>query len=838
MKNKNLTAILSIFCAGISSGLFFFAQQIPTIRTFSEQAQDTAILQSVPPLARLGFFLLAGTLVVLTFWLSYSAILSKRMRRDFIEIAQQDALTYLPLCVLLVVLLRFNSLLTYYFEGLLFLSDTAALLLLLLSLFGVCHLKIAQLARHRCPRHEPGQSADIPSVPSWRIAAGLFLTSLIIYAAVGFRLKNTNGPGGDEPHYLLITHSIVQDHDLQIGNNYKQRDYQVYFQGTLDPHLSIAKDRTRYSIHPIGMPLLLAPAYALKRGYTAPLLSMNVMAACLSVLLFYIAAALTGRRWLAFLLWALLSFTPPLLFYSSQLYPETPSALFLAAAFYLIYSQRQRQAWRAVIIGLLLAYLPWLQQRMILPAILLWAYHLYRLRTLPERRPHFGAEASISTLLLTASDAFMAAYYYALFGNPLPNAPYASVGITHVFSRQIFLREGLLGLLFDQETGLLIFAPFMMFAGAGLLFLFRKQASLGVMALAVMLSIYIPCAGFTLNWRGAWSPPARYMVTLIPILLIPLSIGAAQLSRTAHRYLFALSALLSVGWSAYFLREPSSLLMWNRGINPLFHQLSNVIDVTRYFPSFTETGQGNFALTAAWLCGIVIMTLGLYRRSLAPRSESRRSTITIGEKLARLALIYAGVIALFGVWTFLRVRLEYPIAIPGGQNRALRQFLIHQPSLAVLRSQVLPPDAIPPSDLRFAYVSRDKVGRKGKTPPGFIVSGPNEAFQKGAYRAYFQMKLLSSLPADAVVRLDVAADAGTRIFAERIIMPSDFPALNQEHAFLLAFDLPEDVPDVETRVYFYGLADVTVTRILIEPIMKDEAMAVDAPNFLDRKSDF
>lgn len=822
MKNKHLTAILSILGAGVSLGAFFFARHIPALRTFSEQAQETAILQSVPSLARFGLFLLVAILLLTTFWLAYSAVLSKRMRRDFIEIAQQDALTYLPFCLLFATLLRFHSLLTYYFEGMLLLSDTAALLLLLLSLFGVCHLKISQFVSRRHPYDETEQYARISPPLSRKIAIGLFLTSLLIYAVVGFRLKAANGPGGDEPHYLLITHSIVQDHDLQIGNNYKQRDYQVYYQGELDSHVSIAKDRTRYSIHPIGMPLLLVPAYALKRGYTTPILCMNIMAACLSVLLFYIADALTGRRRLAFLLWGLLSFTPPLLFYSSQLYPETPSALFLAAAFYLMHSQQRRQTWRVVVIGLLLAYLPWLQQRMILPAVLLWAYHLYRLRILPERRLHLWREAGISTLCLAVSGAFMAGYYYALFGNPLPNAPYASVGIKQVFSLDIFLREGAFGLLFDQEAGLFIFAPYMIFVGAGLLILLRKQASLGMLAVAIILSIYIPCAGFTLNWRGAWSPVARYMVAVIPILLIPLSVGLAHLSRSLYRYLFALSALLSAGWSYYFLREPFSLLMWNRGINPLFHQLSNVIDVTRYFASFTETGQGSFALAAAWLCGIALITLDIYRRSLAPRRELSRSTISIGEQLAWLAVIYVSVIAIFGAWTFLRVRLGYPIAIAGGQNRALRQFLARQDSQAVFRSQIVSPDAILPSDLRFVYVSRDKIGRKGKTPPGFLVSGPNEPFLQGTYRAYFHIRLESSFPAETVAELDVVADSGSRVFAQQTLTPSDFSGCGEECFFVLPFTLPEEVPNLETRVYFYGSTDITVTRILIEPERNQE----------------
>ena len=76
-------------------------------------------------------------------------------------------------------------------------------------------------------------------------------------------------PCGDEPHYLVIAQSLWRDGDLKIENNHTRRDYKEYFAPDLDPHyLTRGADNEIYSIHPVGMPVLMAPVYA-AGGYPA-----------------------------------------------------------------------------------------------------------------------------------------------------------------------------------------------------------------------------------------------------------------------------------------------------------------------------------------------------------------------------------------------------------------------------------------------------------------------------------------------------------------------------------------------------------------------------------------
>ena len=73
------------------------------------------------------------------------------------------------------------------------------------------------------------------------------------------------------------------------------------------------------------------------------------------------------------------------------------------------------------------------------------------------------------------------AFFYAIWGTPLPMAPYGSL----VQTTPLNLRFGAPGLLFDQEYGLLAYAPVYILAATGLYQMWRSGGELRRQAIEI-----------------------------------------------------------------------------------------------------------------------------------------------------------------------------------------------------------------------------------------------------------------------------------------------------------------------------------------------------------------
>src|SRR5713101_2612145 len=81
--------------------------------------------------------------------------------------------------------------------------------------------------------HPPRTLARVARDP--RRAPWLAAAAAALVYAIGAYQIFPRLPTGDEPHYLVITQSLLRDHDLKIENNHRRGDYREYYNQKLSP---------------------------------------------------------------------------------------------------------------------------------------------------------------------------------------------------------------------------------------------------------------------------------------------------------------------------------------------------------------------------------------------------------------------------------------------------------------------------------------------------------------------------------------------------------------------------------------------------------------------------
>jgi hypothetical protein len=409
------------------------------------------------------------------------------------------------------------------------------------------------------------------------------LQAVVFVVLWGLITHGTHAGTGDEPHYLAIAHSIAFDGDLDLANNYGA-DEPLVGGGVLQPeaHVRAGVDGVARPVHDIGLPLVFAPFVRLAVPLTNALtrivpetamrrarlnppvlyrhlisLAMIALTAVLAGLMFDAFLALGASAPTALGTAALLTLSPPLLIFSALFFTELLSALVCFVVFYRISLSEVRGTAPWLWLGCLTGFLFLLHARNLGLTIPLVALGLHRLRA-----PHLRREALAFTLGVASLVAVRIWVNYWFWGTPIAG-PHARVGewpgwwglVVESTTRTV-------GLLVDQEYGLLVYGPVYAAAlwGAGALMRAKRDVALSVFLTAgVYLALVICPLTNVHGWTGAWSPAARFVTPVTPLLGLLLFAGL----RVAPRPLAVVVVTLQVAISAYAWQHPK--ILWNDG---------------------------------------------------------------------------------------------------------------------------------------------------------------------------------------------------------------------------------------------------------------------------------
>jgi hypothetical protein len=432
-----------------------------------------------------------------------------------------------------------------------------------------------------------------------RRAAALWLVFFAVYAAtVDMRAFDGASYAGDEPHYLLTAKAIVDHGNLDLTDEYRSRGYASFYPRALDPHGLLTGGRLNEP-HGAGFPLLISPAYAIG-GAEAVEFLIAALAAFTMLLAYRLALRVVPDPWALGATLAV-GLSPPLLGWSTAVYPELPAALLLCGAALLALRATARPTRRtAYSCFALIAVLPWLEPKFILPGAAVGLFAFQSLRR--ARRPVLAVTA---VELVGFSIALYVGLNNALFGGPTPySAASGDASGLDVSFPLGYLDRAYRGvaLLIDRDYGVLRWAPVLALAFVGALVLWRERRSGLVRAIpglrgeetaallcgAVVLTQVFVAVFLSPTAFGFWHP-GRYLIPVLPLCVPLVALGLRRAPRVG-----ALLALIGVVASVWLYID----VRWGGG--GLVAGLPDAPwgPLERAFPLFVEGSTYPFVLAA------------------------------------------------------------------------------------------------------------------------------------------------------------------------------------------------------------------------------------------------
>lgn len=495
---------------------------------------------------------------------------------------------------------------------------------------GIVWLTIAAGLVAARPPHLPA-AVSRPLLAPWLAAAVVAIASLVVFSQVRSVI-----PGGDEPHYLAATQSLLHDADLKVANNYEKGEYLEYFPGRLEPHfLKRSTSGEIYSIHAPGVSIIVLPAFAVA-GYPGAVWTMIVCAALTAALMWRLAFAISGSAAAAWVGVVGVCFSAPYFFHTFTIYPEIIGGFgVLLGVWLLIELANGREPGTRVLmaIGSALAALPWLHSRFAVLSAIIGILIVLRLaaRSAPVARI-----SSFLAVPLIAGAAWFA-FFYLIWGSPSPAAPYGPDTSTSLS----YVPRGIIGLLFDQQFGILTTAPVFVVALIGGVALLRSQPRLAIELALIAIPYAVTVAAYAMWWGGA-AAPGRFLVAVLPLAALPMAKAYAG-SRTVRSVALVLAVVSAALLVPRAFEDNGRFIFNNRsGLDATVQWLSANADLPAALPSvFRDGGAAALRSGVIWLmaCVLVAAVVGLVAR--------RWST---GARVAMTGVSLAACVSGSGLW--------------------------------------------------------------------------------------------------------------------------------------------------------------------------------------------
>jgi len=643
-----------------------------------------------------------------------------------------------------------------------------------------------------------------------RILFVFFLGFFILATVKENRIERLDG---DEKDYVQIMDSLRRFHTADLSQILKAKktnlDERMKY---LSPHRSVySVPGTIYSIHHIGLPLLMILPYTLGKKFTGIMFFFNLVMALTIVNLFLLCLEVTKRKTISAVTAVLMGISCPFIFYFRCIYPEVVATLFLVFTFRVLMSQKPSFL-KLFVAGCAAAFLPWLHVKFILLSACLAGLAIYRFYRPSKRALVFLMPFIPSALLLM--------HFLGLaYGSWLPNAQWGKTE----FGVSPFFFRGALGQWLDRDHGIFAFAPFYFIVIPGIVSAYRQYRR---DVIFILLLVLPSCVVFSSHWMwwGGPCPPGRFLMPLMALLAPFVALGLTYHRHPAYHipliFTITITIMLSI-LSLKYVGELTSHVHFIRSLIPSY-------DAFPCWPQFfyhrTESVPFiNYFVAGMWfMAGLVIWFIWVLmnRRKVEPSTPD----FLYCPRISLAALI-------LGVLTF--------FLLPGicsqvdalGQGRPFRfdssvrlklselNYYLDAFSRPFSRAGVNPSEVIkrfPLITLRASLPVNVKAVVKesdlDKTKLVWVMSGRYTYFYPANYSMDYIMKVIGP-EGENVGVIDAAAEKGRVVFAEKGFKGQIHPNFSPIN---LSFHVSRIYSGAEFRCKAFRPAVVIIERVDVQ----------------------
>lgn len=402
---------------------------------------------------------------------------------------------------------------------------------------------------------------------------------------------------GDEVHYLTVTSSLIQDKDFNLTNNYANKDYFSHHPVEEPPHAIVDKASQLRPFHSVLLSILTIPGYH----------ALNLSGARINMLVLHFFGL-----WLIWILLkkqgfgdnvstgvlALYLTACPVLIYSTVIFPDLLQGYLVASVLLLLnYSRTEVKNQQIYLIAA--SALSGLGVFLHLKLLLLTGLILLTW-ILIEISKNFDY-AKLKTYLLKTAYIFTPYFIFLLllgiinyrwYGSFSLSGPVVGAETEKMF--RIWPFQGFFGQLIDIESGMLWWAPGLAIWGTGFYTWFKKDR-ISFLTTTIPIIIFTLLVSTFVDWKAGYSPAGRYVIYLLPILIISAAHTVQSLFKHwAGKIVYALAIALnciltyplffSISFGYPFYQNTNWHWQFYYNMTPLGNRIQNML----YFFNFGQ----------------------------------------------------------------------------------------------------------------------------------------------------------------------------------------------------------------------------------------------------------